>query len=97
MKAADDSPEAIDLLTRAVEHVRPVLDRRRPLRDRLRDLWAAVAAASDLGARDVVEEDFLALALDTGLSADMDNHHDADLRHVIAWALAGRDPFGGAR
>ena len=87
-------PVAVDLLTEAIDHVRPFLHRRRPLRERLADFWAAAAASIDLAASDVVEADFLALANDSGLATDLGHHRDADLRHVIEWARLGRDPFG---
>jgi hypothetical protein len=60
-------PAAVDLLSRATDHVRPHLDRSNPLGERLRAFWAGVVAARDLGASDVAEEEFFQLAEETGL------------------------------
>ena len=54
---------------------------------------AGVAAARDLGAGDVVEDEFLTLARNTGLAADLGSDADAGLRHVIRWAMLGQNPF----
>jgi hypothetical protein len=50
-------------------------------------------AARDLGATDVVEGEFLRLARDSGLYADLGSHADADLRHIIRWAMLDQNPF----
>ncbi len=86
-------PTAIDLLTRAVDYVRPHLDRSNPIGERIQALWAAVVSARDYGASDVVEEEFLRLARDKGLYVDLGRHADATLRHVIHWAMLNRNPF----
>jgi hypothetical protein len=83
----------IDLLTQATAYVRPLLDRSYPLGERLRTLWAAVVAARDVGASDVLEAEFLQLAEDVGLFADLGRHAAADLRHVIRWAMLNQNPF----
>ena len=81
-----------DMLSAAVAHVRPHMERG-TVGDRLRTLWAGVAAARDLGAADVVQDEFLRLARITGLAANLGSHADADLRHVIRWAMIGQNPF----
>jgi hypothetical protein len=83
----------VDLLAQAAEHARPHLDRSKPLGERLRALWAAVVAARDFGASDVVAQEFLQLARDTGLFTDLGRCADADLRHVIRWAIRDLNPF----
>jgi hypothetical protein len=93
MTAPFISPRATDLLTDAVVYVRPRLQGSNPIGDRLRTLWAAVVAARDLGASDVVEDEFFKLARDAGLAADLGRNADADLRHVIRWAMLGMNPF----
>ena len=93
MKPVGDSSAATDLLTQAITYARPLLSRELPLPDRLRNLWSAVAAAADLGAVDVVEQDFLALADEVGLAADLGHHSRDDLRHVVRWALREQNPF----
>ncbi len=87
------APRAIDLLTLATDCARPHLDRSNPISGRVQALWAAVVAARDFGASDVLEEEFLQLARDTGLFADLGRHADADLRHVIRWAMLDQNPF----
>jgi hypothetical protein len=86
-------PVAVDLLAEATTFVRPHLSRSIPIGDRLRNLWAAVAAARDLGAIGVIEDEFLRLAREAGLVADLGPHADAELRHVIRWAMLDRNPF----
>jgi hypothetical protein len=84
---------AIDLIDRAAEYVKPYLDCSIPVSNRVRNLWAAVFAARDLGASDVIEDEFMRLARDTGLARDLGSHADEDLRHVIRLAMVGRNPF----
>jgi hypothetical protein len=56
-------------------------------------LWAAVVAARDLAASDVLEATFLRLARDGGLYADLGHRADDDLRHIIRWAMLDQNPF----
>jgi hypothetical protein len=86
-------PPAVDLLEQAIEHVRPHLDRGRPVGERLRSLWAAVVAARDISAADVVKAQFVQLADDVGLRRDLGRHADEDLQHVISWGLLEQNPF----
>jgi hypothetical protein len=46
-----------------------------------------------MAAEEVVEGAFLKLALDTGIASDLGRHAEADLRHVIHWAMLGQNPF----
>jgi hypothetical protein len=87
------APIDADLLSQAITYVRPHLDRSLPTGDRLRAMWAAVVAARDLAASDVVAEEFMQLAHESGLAADLGRHADDDLRHVARWAMLGRNPF----
>jgi hypothetical protein len=84
---------ATALLTQAADLARPHLDRSNPVGERLRALWAAVVAARDFGASDVVEEEFLQLARETGLFADLGSRANAELLHVIRWAIRDLNPF----
>jgi hypothetical protein len=87
-------PLAIDLLADAIERARPKLACGIPVRKRLYALWAAAGAAERLGAwGDVVAEEFLALAVATGLVADLGWHGREDVEHVVRWALLGLNPF----
>jgi hypothetical protein len=104
IRAAD--VETTNLLTRAVEHVAPMLaDATKPTKERVRLLWAAAKTARDLAASDVVHEAFIAVALRTGLidergrwtGADIAEHRRnfgaQDIEHVVRWAVRGWNPF----
>lgn len=91
MTAPGSSPTC--LITQATTYVRPLLDRSNPIGEQLQSFWAAVVAARDFGASDVVEAEFLQLARDVGLFADLGSHAAADLRHVIRWAMLNQCPF----
>lgn len=56
------TPKSADLLVQAVDHIRPHLDRPKPVGERLRVPWAVVFAVGDLGTSDVGEEEFFPLA-----------------------------------
>jgi hypothetical protein len=92
-KMVAPSTPAIDLIDRAAKYVKAYLDCSIPVSNRVRNLWAAVFAARDLGASDVIEDEFMRLARDTGLARDLGRHADEDLRHVIRLAMLGRNPF----
>jgi hypothetical protein len=87
------APPAVDLLAQAVAQVRPLLDEALPIGQRARSFWAGVNAARDLGAIDVIEEEFTELALETRLMRDLGYHGRADVAHLIRWALLDRNPF----
>jgi len=87
------APSNQDFLSQAISHIRPHLDRSLPAGTRLRALWAAVVAARDLAASDVVEDEFLNLAQQSGLAGDLGRHADDDLRHVVRWAVQNKNPF----
>jgi hypothetical protein len=80
-------------ISHAVTFLRPLLGRTEAIGDRLRTLWAGVAAARDMAAREVIEDEFFKLAVDAGLASDLGQHGEADLRHVIRWAVLGQNPF----
>jgi hypothetical protein len=97
-------PPPTDLLTQAIEQVRPLLATGSS-KQRTHILWAAVKAARDLGASDVVADEFMALAVEVNLFdrrgrwtgtdvRECIRRHGAEhIRHVIAWALRGMNPF----
>ena len=87
------SPPPIALIDKAIVYVRPHLDCSISVSNRIRNLWAAVVAARDLGASDVIEDEFTRLAGEMGLARDLGRHADETLRHVIRWAMLGRNPF----
>jgi hypothetical protein len=81
------------LLQQAAAFLRPRLERSLPINERLKIFWAGCVAARELGAMDVVETEFLMLASETGITADLGRHAEADLRHVVRMALIGSNPF----
>ena len=83
-----------DLLAEALTRFCRRIGRPGAPKDRVRALWAAVVAARDLGASDVIENAFIELAQELGLEADLGRHGAEDVRHVVRWGLLGRDPFG---
>jgi hypothetical protein len=91
--ATSQPTRTVDLVTQAADCVRPLLHRSHPSGDCLRTLWAAVVAARDLGAFDVVEGEFLQLGRDTELVADLGRRGDDDVEHIIRWAILDQNPF----
>ncbi len=98
-------PIAIDLLTDAVERVRTDLSRAQSRPERALIFWAAVMAARNLGAQDVIEHEFWGFAFSTGLIWNQASrnrsgvlpHSFETVAHLIRWGLLARDPFGGRR
>ena len=71
------SEPAVDLLLQAVSLTRPQLERSKQLKERVEIYWAAIASATDLAASNVVRNEFLRLADESGLATDL--RRDADL------------------
>jgi hypothetical protein len=98
-------PLSCDLLSAAIDRVRPLLMDDRPTKARIRILWSAAKKARDLGASDVVHGAFMALAVEVNLINRNGRWTGADVResvrrfgaedvsHVITWALRGWNPF----
>jgi hypothetical protein len=80
----------IDLLTHAIEITRPYLDQSVPIGKRAQDFWAAVIAARDLSAADVIEREFTKLAQETGLTRELG---EDSVVHVIRFAFLDLNPF----
>jgi hypothetical protein len=89
-----DNATSPDLLVaEAVSLVAPLIaDRSLSPKQRIETLWSAVYAARDLGPANIVGAAFLDLARKSGLVAALGRHGTEDVRHVIWWALCGRDP-----
>jgi hypothetical protein len=87
-----------DLLSQAIGTLRPMLDRKRTPRQRVRIFWAAVKNSRTFAASDVLATEFYQLADDCGLVADLDDRRrrlsgEVTIRHVIDWGLRGMNPF----
>jgi hypothetical protein len=87
-------PVAVDLLAAAIERVRAALDQTMPLPRRVRIFWAGVVASRNLGASDMIADDFLALAKGCGLHDELGAE---TINHLIRWGLLDRNPFMGKR
>jgi hypothetical protein len=96
MNAPFEVPPVADLLTQAIEIIRPQLNRSTSLKQRVEIYWSAVAAAGNLATADIVHDEFLGLATETGLADDLrQSLYDSDktLEHVLRWGLLRRNPF----
>jgi hypothetical protein len=69
-----------DMLAQAISYMRPHVACGE-IGAQLRCLWAGVRAASDMAAADVIEEEFLALANESGIAVDLHNR-------AVAWIFA---------
>ena len=84
-------------------------DPNKPTKARLRILWSAAKKARDLGSRDVVHDEFMALAIEVNLIDQHGRWTGSDVReyvrrfgaedvdHVLRWALRGWNPFEEGR
>lgn len=86
-----DTPRA--LLTQVIDQLRPHLARAIPPKNRLFTFWSFVMESRDLGASDVVEEDFRGVARECGLIADLGRNGAEDVEHILQWGLRGCNPF----
>jgi hypothetical protein len=84
---------AVDLIDAAIEVLRPELERTLPIKVRIKAFWAAVKVARQYGSRDVVAAEFMRLARETGLVADLGRLGEEDAAHVADWALKNMNPF----
>jgi hypothetical protein len=73
MDALADGASPRDLLSQAIDAIRPLLDRKRPVWQRARVFWAAVKNARSFAASDVVAAGFYQLADEAGLVADLED------------------------
>jgi hypothetical protein len=97
MNAPFTGPQVIDLLSEAIERVRPLLNRQRSLKDRVRVLWAGAKNARGFAASEVIASEFFQLARETDLMADLDDpirrlSGEVTIRHVVDWACRGMNP-----
>ena len=84
---------AMDLLDGAISALRPQLDRATPIKQRIKAFWATAKVARLYAASDVVEAEFMSIARESGLVADLGRHGEEDATHVLSWAMRGMNPF----
>lgn len=87
----------IDILTQVIDRLRPLLAHDTPIRERLVDIWAVIVESRDLGASDVVADDFRRVAEETRLIADLGRHGRDDFEQVLRWGMRGWNPFEKGR
>ena len=83
----------VDLLAATIEVLRPQLERKFSIKQRIRVFWATACVARDYGASDTVQFEFMQLARATGLISDLRWHGEEDARHVLSWAMRAFNPF----
>jgi hypothetical protein len=82
-----------DLLTQVIDQLRPHLARNIPVSERIRTIWSVALESRKFGATDVIADEFLCIAVETGLIADLGRHGVEDVVHTVDWAMRGLDPF----
>ncbi len=99
------SSAPVDLLSEAIESVRPLLTDTMPTKRRVHIGWAAAKKVRDLGASDAVAHAFMTLAIKTNLidkngrwtgddvRRNVRRFGAEDVAHVITWALRGWNAF----
>src|SRR5437660_1442993 len=87
------APPTVNMLAEALGHLSHHLDRALPVGERARAFWAISRAVHDLGASDVVAHDLTNFARATGLTDDLGASGNADVAHLIRWALLDQNPF----
>jgi hypothetical protein len=85
------------LLTQVISQLPPMLARDIPIRERIVIIWAVIVESRDLGASDVVEDDFRCIAAETQLIADLGRHGHEDFEHVLRAGMRGWNPFEKGR
>ena len=76
----------VDLLAATIEVLRPQLERKFSIKQRIRVFWATACV-------DTVQFEFMQLARATGLISDLRRHGEEDARHVLSWAMKAFNPF----
>ena len=64
-----------------------------PVAMRIKIFWARAEALRQDAPHKQIEQQFMALAKQSGLFTDLGRHGGEDVRHVLSWALRGRVPF----
>lgn len=105
MSAPFATPSAVDLLDQVISRAKSkIADPNVPVKTRIELLWAYVKASRDLATSDVLQAEFIGLAIDVGLINErgrwLPNVHDnvrrhgrEEIEHVILWGLHGLNPF----
>ena len=83
----------VDLLDATIEVLRPQLDRKFPIKQRIRIFWATARAARNYSASDIVQSEFMQFARETGLISDLGRHGEEDAQHLLNWAMRALNPF----
>jgi hypothetical protein len=93
MLSNDNTRAEANLVIEITAHLSRKLHRELPAAARLKILWAHAEAVKDAAPKQQIQQAFLNLAGQCGLIGDLGYHGRADVRHVLGWALLGRNPF----
>ena len=80
-------------LEQVIDRLRPQLARNIPVQERIVNMWAVIVECRELGASDVVADEFRCVAVATGLVADLGRHGREDFEHVLRAGLRAWNPF----
>jgi hypothetical protein len=83
-----------DIVIEITAHLANELRRDIPVGMRVMIFWALAEALRHTATHEQIKQQFTALAKQSGLITDLSHHGDEDVRHVLDWALLGRNPFG---
>ena len=82
-----------DIVVAITAHLANELGRDIPVAMRIKIFWARAEALRQDAPHKQIEQQFMALAKQSGLFTDLGRHGGEDVRHVLSWALRGRVPF----
>ena len=94
-----------DLMKIAIERTRREMAKTPKTKPRIHALWAGARMARTLAVSDVVQSEFMRLAIETGLISSggfwtgddvrrsVRRFGEEDVRHVVDWALSEMNPY----
>jgi hypothetical protein len=85
------------IITRVIDRLRPLLAHNVSVRQRIVEIWSVIVASRDLGASDIVADDFRRVAEESRLIADLGRHGRQDFEHVLRSGMCGWNPFENGR
>ena len=91
MSTLDEVREAAPLFDQA--RLKSHLAQDKPIKHRLRVLWAAAKVVRGVVRHDIAAAQFCRLAQACGITSALGLHGREDVRHVVDWALRGLNPF----
>ena len=86
-----------DIVAQITAHLASELRRDIPVATRIKIFWARAEALRHDAPHEQIKQQFMALAMQSGLITDLGHYGDEDVRHVLDWALLGRVPFESSK